>query len=176
MRLRISIIMTLALIVAGMFASVAWASTSTIITDASDGTVNGHYSAAQVRAALAAVENDPSYSQYSDIAGELPVEPFQPEFIERVRDGSGTDLRKLAGHGAHDATGRRARLHGRSATSAVCPWRCAGRSRWATAPALGLNHKGTPRASETPRPERARRRRQARGARPRRTRPMSSCS
>ena len=71
MRLRISIIMTLALIVAGMFASVAWASTSTIITDASDGTVNGHYSAAQVRAALAAVENDPSYSQYSDIAGVL---------------------------------------------------------------------------------------------------------
>jgi hypothetical protein len=73
MRPRIVIIMILALVVAGVFASVAWAgsSTSTIIGDASDGTVNGHYSASQVRAALTAVENDPTYSQYSDIAGVL---------------------------------------------------------------------------------------------------------
>jgi hypothetical protein len=71
MRPRIVIIMILALVVAGVFASPAWASTGTIIGDASDGTVNGHYSAAQVRAALTAVENDPSYAQYSDIAGVL---------------------------------------------------------------------------------------------------------
>jgi hypothetical protein len=71
MRPQIVIIMILALVVAGVFASPAWASTGTIIGDASDGTVNGHYSAAQVRAALTAVENDPSYAQYSDIAGVL---------------------------------------------------------------------------------------------------------
>lgn len=73
MRPRIVIIMILALLMASVFASAAWAgsSTSTIIADASDGTINGHYSAAQVRAALTAVENDPSYAQYSDIAGVL---------------------------------------------------------------------------------------------------------
>jgi hypothetical protein len=72
MRARLLIIVILALVVMGVFTSVAWASaTSTIIADASDGTVNGHYSASQVRAALTAVSNDPSYSQYSDIVGVL---------------------------------------------------------------------------------------------------------
>jgi hypothetical protein len=53
---------------------VAWAGSSItdqIIHDASDGTVDGNYTAAQVRAALAVVNSDPSYSQYSDIAGVL---------------------------------------------------------------------------------------------------------
>jgi hypothetical protein len=67
------IIMIVVLVLTGVFGSVAWAgsSTTTIIKDASDGTVSGHYSAAQVRAALAAVENNPTYAQYSDIAGVL---------------------------------------------------------------------------------------------------------
>ncbi len=67
------IIMILVLVLTGVFASVAWAGSSTtqIIKDASDGTINGHYSAAAVRAALAAVENNPVYQQYSDIAGVL---------------------------------------------------------------------------------------------------------
>ncbi len=45
--------------------------TSTIIQDASDGVVDGTYTAAQVRAALAVVRADPVYSQYSDIEGVL---------------------------------------------------------------------------------------------------------
>jgi hypothetical protein len=70
---RFAIIMILVLVLTGVFASGAGAGsiTSQIINDASDGTVNGHYTAAQVRAALAAVERDSSYSQYSDIAGVL---------------------------------------------------------------------------------------------------------
>ncbi len=73
MKPRIAIIMILVLVLTGVFASVAGAGsiTTQIINDASDGTVNGHYTAAQVRAALAAVESDSSYSQYSDVAGVL---------------------------------------------------------------------------------------------------------
>ena len=77
-------VMILALVATGTFATgvfvpavmapPAWASsaiTTEIIQDASDGTVNGHYTVAEVRAALAAVQNDPAYSQYSDIEGVL---------------------------------------------------------------------------------------------------------
>ena len=56
------------------YAPPAWASSATtaaIIQDASDGTINGHYTVAEVRAALAVVENDPTYSQYSDIEGVI---------------------------------------------------------------------------------------------------------
>ena len=52
----------------------AWATsaiTAEIIQDASDGTINGHYTVAEVRAALAYVESDPALSQYSDIEGVL---------------------------------------------------------------------------------------------------------
>ena len=73
MKSGIAIVMILVLVVAGGFAAAAWGSsiTTQIIKDASDGTINGHYTAAQVRAALAVVENNPAYSQYSDIAGVL---------------------------------------------------------------------------------------------------------
>ena len=67
---RIATVIILILALAGLFAAVAWASSATttqIIQDASDGTINGHYTVAEVRAALAVVESDPSYSQYSDI-------------------------------------------------------------------------------------------------------------
>lgn len=74
MKLGILIAAMLMLVLTGMFASVAWAGSSTttqIIHDAADGTVDGHYTAAQVRAALGAVNKDPTYSQYSDVAGVL---------------------------------------------------------------------------------------------------------
>jgi hypothetical protein len=67
---RIAIVTILIITLGAVFAAVAWASSATtaqIIQDASDGTINGHYTVAEVRAALAAVESDPSYSQYSDI-------------------------------------------------------------------------------------------------------------
>ena len=76
MKPGIAIITILVLVLTGMSAAVAWAGSSTttqIIHDASDGTVNGHYTAAQIRAALAAVNSNPAYSQYSDVAGVLQV-------------------------------------------------------------------------------------------------------
>ena len=69
MKPGIVIITILVLVLTGMFAAVAWAGSSTttqVIQDASDGTVNGHYTAAQIRAALAAVNSNPAYLQYSD--------------------------------------------------------------------------------------------------------------
>ncbi len=74
MKPGIVIVTILVLVVTGVFASVAWAGSSTttqIIHDASDGTVSGHYTAAQVRAALVAVNSNPAFSQYSDVAGVL---------------------------------------------------------------------------------------------------------
>ena len=62
------------LIASAVFAPPAWASSATtaaIIRDAADGTVNGHYTVAEVRAALAVVESNPAYSQYSDIQDVL---------------------------------------------------------------------------------------------------------
>ena len=74
MKPGIIIVMILALIATGVFAPVAWAGSSTtaqIIQDASDGTINGHYTVAEVRAALHAVQTNPSITQYSDIEGVL---------------------------------------------------------------------------------------------------------
>jgi hypothetical protein len=42
-----------------------------LIKDASDGVVNGTYSAATVRSALSMVRSDPAYTMYSDIEGVL---------------------------------------------------------------------------------------------------------
>ena len=42
-----------------------------VINDAQDGTIDGNWSAAQVRAALAFLQNNPLYSQYSDAGGVL---------------------------------------------------------------------------------------------------------
>src|SRR5450756_1494082 len=56
MKPGIVIITILVLVLTGMFAAVAWAGSSTttqIIRDASDGTLSGHYTAVQMRAALA---------------------------------------------------------------------------------------------------------------------------
>ena len=74
MKPGILIVAMLMVVLTGMFAPVAWAGSSTttqIIHDAADGRVDGHYTAAQVRAALRVVNSDPTYSQYSDIAGVL---------------------------------------------------------------------------------------------------------
>jgi len=65
---RVAIVSILVLVLTAFVAPLAWGSvTSQIIQDAADGVVNGHYTVAEVRAALAAVENDPTYSQYSDV-------------------------------------------------------------------------------------------------------------
>jgi hypothetical protein len=68
----IAIILVL-LIAMGIGASAASANKAVdaLIADASDGYVDGTYSASVVRATLAVVRADPAYSQYSDIEGVL---------------------------------------------------------------------------------------------------------
>ena len=66
----------LALILVLVLSSVAMAGTSqatinAIIKDAQDGTLDGHWTAAEIRAALAYIENNPVYEQYSAIKGVL---------------------------------------------------------------------------------------------------------
>lgn len=67
-----AILLMLLLVTAGVITSAVSAGPPTgILGDASDGVINGSYSASQVRAALAAVRGDPAYMQYSDIEGVL---------------------------------------------------------------------------------------------------------
>ncbi len=69
---RIAIVSILVLVLTAVFAPLAWGSITTqIIQDAADGVVDGHYTVAEVRAALTAVETDPVYSQYSDVQSVL---------------------------------------------------------------------------------------------------------
>jgi hypothetical protein len=68
-------IVVLAAVALLAFASIAQAgsssTTTAILKDAQDGTLDGHYTAAQVRAALAAVKSDPALQQYTDVEGVL---------------------------------------------------------------------------------------------------------
>jgi len=68
--------LVLALILMLVLSSVAMAGVSqatinAIIKDAQDGTLDGHWTAAEIRAALAYIENSPVYEQYSAIKGVL---------------------------------------------------------------------------------------------------------
>jgi hypothetical protein len=68
--------LVLALILVLVLSTVAMAGASqatinAILKDAQDGTLDGHWTAAQVRAALAYVENNPTLEQYSAIKGVL---------------------------------------------------------------------------------------------------------
>ena len=68
--------LVLALILVLVLSSVAMAGVSqatinAIIKDAQDGTLDGHWTAAEIRAALAYIENNPVFEQYSAIKGVL---------------------------------------------------------------------------------------------------------
>jgi hypothetical protein len=63
-----------ALLVVLVFAAVASASqatTNAILKDAQDGTIDGNWTAAQIRAALAFIQNNPTLEQYSKLKGVL---------------------------------------------------------------------------------------------------------
>lgn len=66
----------LALLVILVFAVVAQAAVpqsviDAIIKDAQDGTIDGNWTAAEIRAALAYIQDNPVYQQYSDLEGVL---------------------------------------------------------------------------------------------------------
>jgi len=69
-----AIVLTLILVIVlstVAMAGVSQATINAIIKDAQDGTIDGTWTAAQIRAALAYVENNPALEQYSAIKGVL---------------------------------------------------------------------------------------------------------
>jgi len=76
MRGKLLGIITVALLLILVFAVVAQAAVSqstidAIIKDAQDGTIDGTWTAAQIKAALAYLQDNPTYAQYSDLQGVL---------------------------------------------------------------------------------------------------------
>ena|SRR5665647_1048397 len=76
MRVKFLGAIAIALVLILMFAVVAQAAVpqsviDAIIKDAQDGTIDGNWKSAEVRAALAYLQNNPTFEQYSDLAGVL---------------------------------------------------------------------------------------------------------
>ena len=76
MRVKFLGVMTVVLLLVLVFAVVAMAATpqsviDAIVEDAMDGTIDGNWTAAEIRAALAYIQDNPVYQQYSDLAGVL---------------------------------------------------------------------------------------------------------
>jgi hypothetical protein len=76
MRVKLLGVIAVALLLILMFAVVAQAAVpqsviDAIIKDAQDGTIDGNWTAAEIRAALAYIQDNPVYQQYSDIQGVL---------------------------------------------------------------------------------------------------------
>jgi hypothetical protein len=76
MRVKLLGAITVALLLILVFAVVASAAVpqsviDAIIKDAQDGTIDGNWTAAQIRAALAYIQDNPVYQQYSDLEGVL---------------------------------------------------------------------------------------------------------
>ena len=76
MRVKFLGAIAIALLLILMFAVVAQAAVpqsviDAIIKDAQDGTIDGNWTAAQIRATLAFIQDNPIYQQYSDLEGVL---------------------------------------------------------------------------------------------------------
>ena len=76
MRVKFLGAIAIALLLILMFAVVAQAAVpqsvvDAIIKDAQDGTIDGNWTAGEIRAALAFIQDNPSLNQYSDLAGVL---------------------------------------------------------------------------------------------------------
>jgi hypothetical protein len=76
MRVKLLTAIALALLLILVFAVVAQAAVpqsviDAIIKDAMDGTIDGNWTAAEIRAALAYIQDNPVYQQYSDLEGVL---------------------------------------------------------------------------------------------------------
>ena len=76
MRVKFLGAIAVALLLILMFAVVAQAAVpqsviDAIIKDAQDGTIDGNWTAAEIRAALAYIQDNPIYQQYSDLEGVL---------------------------------------------------------------------------------------------------------
>lgn len=76
MRVKLLGTIAVALLLVLMFAVVAQAAVpqsviDAIVKDAMDGTIDGNWTAAEIRAAMAYIQDNPIYQQYSDLEGVL---------------------------------------------------------------------------------------------------------
>ena len=76
MRVKFLGVITVVLLLVLVFAVVAQAAVpqsviDAIIKDAMDGTIDGNWTAAEIRAALAYIQDNPIYQQYTDLEGVL---------------------------------------------------------------------------------------------------------
>jgi hypothetical protein len=75
MKIKIMCVLALAILLSLVFASVALAvsqaTIDAIIKDASDGHIDGNWTAAEIQATLNFIKNNPLYQQYSNFAGVL---------------------------------------------------------------------------------------------------------
>jgi hypothetical protein len=76
MRVRFLAVIAVALLLILVFAVVAQAAVpqsviDAIIKDAMDGTIDGNWTTAEIRATLAYIQDNPVYQQYSDLEGVL---------------------------------------------------------------------------------------------------------
>jgi hypothetical protein len=74
MKVKILSGVILAVVIVLTFTTVAFAASSNveaILKDALDGRIDGHWTKAEIQAALIAVRNDPTYQQYTDVEGVL---------------------------------------------------------------------------------------------------------
>ena len=76
MKSKFAGVLVIVLVLCLVFAVVAQAAVpqsviNAIIKDAQDGTIDGNWTNAEIQAALNYVENNPMYSQYSDLQGVL---------------------------------------------------------------------------------------------------------
>lgn len=77
MKAKVVTALALAILAALVVAAPAFAggTIDAIIQDAADGTIDGNWTAAQIEAALAFIQNNPTYLQYSD------VEPVLEDYL-----------------------------------------------------------------------------------------------
>jgi len=75
MKARFVVVLALALLLLLAFSAVAFAvsqaTIDAIIEDAKDGTIDGNWTAEEIQAALAYVQNNPTLDQYTEIQGTL---------------------------------------------------------------------------------------------------------
>ncbi|HUK77242.1 MAG TPA: hypothetical protein VL117_06525 [Thermoleophilia bacterium] len=69
--MTIAVLVIVAVLMVAAVAQAASSTTTAIIKDAQDGHLDGTYTAAQVRTALAFLKSDPSLEQYTNVEGVL---------------------------------------------------------------------------------------------------------
>jgi hypothetical protein len=99
MKVKVLSALILAILLTLVFSSVALgvsqATIDAIIKDAQDGTLDGKWTAAEVEAAIAYIEDNPTYQQYTDLLGVL--EDYLASLNEPAAQTTGGELKFTGG-------------------------------------------------------------------------------